>query len=171
MGQPATGRVNESDIPVAIAVSRAESSTAGTSQGKTSDFDYATVAYAGASGKRLWAGATTARQQLLTRPAVAVSPDGTRVCDGTSPGVSSVTTMPPSPTRPDRYAAVDAALQRPGQRADRAAAIAVSPDGHRVFVATYQATGTRCPDDRRLRRRRQQAAVGTPCRTRGRRKV
>jgi hypothetical protein len=112
-----------------------------------SDRDYATVAYNAATGSQLWASRYNGpanRDDIAA--ALAVSPDGGTVyVTGGSLGVHGTATNQDYAT-----IAYDAATgaqlwvsryNGPGSGYDRAAAVAVSPDGGRVFVTGVSGAG------------------------------
>lgn len=109
-----------------------------------SGLDYATVAYRTSTGQRLWARRYNGRANGSDAAvAVAVSPNGRRVfVTGTSRGVSSgldYATVAYKTSTGERVW-----IRRyddPAHRDDKAAGLALSPDGSRVFV-TGISTGT-----------------------------
>ena len=132
------GQANSADQGAAVAVSPDGSKVfvTGQSYGASANADFATVAYDASSGSQLWASRYAAAAGGNDAPiAIAVSPDGSKVfVTGKSWGGS---------TAKDDYATVAYAAAT-GDRLwakrynagalDQPYAIAVSPDGARVFV-------------------------------------
>src|SRR5215467_12178863 len=127
------GRANGDDRPVALAVRPGGGAVfvTGSSKGRTSRFDYATVAYAAATGRQLWVSRYNGRGRSTDTPvAIAVSPrDGAVFVTGTS--AYDFATV--------GYAAATGATlwtKRYGRASghDFASSVAVSPDGRSVFV-------------------------------------
>jgi hypothetical protein len=127
------GRANGDDRPVALAVSPGGGRVfvTGTSKGRTSGPDYATVAYAAATGRQLWASRYNGHGRSGDLPAaIAVSPRG---------GAVFVTGRSAYDFATVGYAAATGAT-RWTKRYDRAGgndiatSVAVSLNGRRVFV-------------------------------------
>jgi DNA-binding beta-propeller fold protein YncE len=128
-----SGRANSADIPDALAVSPSGNAlfVTGTSKGRTSGFDYATVAYAAATGMRLWVSRYNGHGRSYDQAiAIAVNPRGGAVfVTGTSAYDFATVAY---------RAATGATLwtkryDRAGGH-DFASSVAVSRDGRRVFV-------------------------------------
>ncbi len=139
------GRANGDNRPIALAVSPGGGAVfvTGTSQGRTSGRDFATVAYAAATGRRLWVSRYSGPGRGPdTAAAIAVSPHGGDVF---VTGTSSESKTSSGFATVAYAAATGAALWT--KRYDRAGAssVAVSPDGRRVFV-----TGISVPRGSRL---------------------
>ena len=142
------GPANRDDYGSSVAVSPGGTRVfvTGTSQGGTSGYDYATVAYSAATGARLWA-------QRYNGPAnggdeagsVAVSPGGTRVLvtggsQGSGSGQDYATVAYSAATGARLWAQ---RYNGPANRDDHAFSVAVSPGGTRVFVTgTSQGSGS-----------------------------
>jgi len=134
------GRASGDDRPVALAVSAGGQAVfvTGTSPGKTSGRDYATVAYAAATGRQLWVSRYSGHGRSSDIPAaIAVSPRGDAVfVTGTSQGRTSggdfatvaYAAATGAPLWAKRY-------NGPANRLDAASSVAPSRDGHRVIVA------------------------------------
>jgi len=127
------GRANGDDFPVALAVGPGGGTVfvTGASKGRTTGADYATVAYAAATGRQLWASRYNGHGRSGDSPAaIAVSPRG---------GAVFVTGRSADDFATVGYAAATgtALWTRRYGRADRndfATAVAVSLNGRRVFV-------------------------------------
>ncbi len=109
----------------------------GTSLGARSFYDYATIAYNAATGARLWVKRYNGPgNDLDTAGSLAVSPTGRTVfvtgsSFGTTPQLDYATIAYNAATGTQLW------VQRyngPGHGTDRAGPVAVSPDGHTVFV-------------------------------------
>ena len=143
------GRANGDDRPAALAVSPGGGAVfvTGTSQGRTSGRDYATVAYAAATGKQLWVSRYNGHGHGADiAVAIAVSPRGGAVfVTGTSSGRSSG-----SDFATVAYAAATGATlwvrryHGPKDRHDIPVAVLVSPRGGGTVVV---AGGSRAPTD------------------------
>jgi DNA-binding beta-propeller fold protein YncE len=128
------GRANGDDRPVALAVSPGGGRVfvTGASKGRTSGPDYATVAYAAATGSRLWVSRYNGHGRSTDSPAaIAVSPRG---------GAVFVTGRSANDFVTVGYAAATGATRwtrRYGRagRNDFAYSVAVSLNGRRVFVS------------------------------------
>ena len=130
------GPANGTDRPVALAVSPGGGSVfvTGTSQGRTSGLDYATVAYAAATGRRLWASRYNGQGRGRDFPAaIAVSHGAVYVTGfsiGSEKGSGFATVAYSASTGASLWTR---RYYQPSGR-NSASSVAVSPDGRRVFV-------------------------------------
>jgi len=127
------GRANGDDRPVALAVSPGGGTVfvTGTSKGKTSGFDYATVAYAAATGRQLWASRYNGHGRSTDSPAaIAVRPRGGAVFVTGTSAYDFATVAYTASTGATLW------TKRYGRASghDFASSVAVSLNGRRVFV-------------------------------------
>ncbi len=140
------GPGNGDDIAYSVAASRDGTRVfvTGSSPGRTTGDDYATVAYSTATGRQLWVRRYSARSGPFADVAnsVAASPDGTRVFvtgssfgRGTAYDYATVAYTAASGRQlwVRRYSG-------PGNFNDSAVSVAVSPGGTRVFVTGASAS-------------------------------
>jgi outer membrane protein assembly factor BamB len=137
------GNGDDSANSVAVSPGGGRVYVTGASPGTTTGADYATVAYSAATGARLWVARYDAGVNAV---AVAVSPDGgtvyvtgTSVFGDTGPctGLAYGTVAYNAATGAQLWAACWA-------DGDEAAALAVSPDGARVYVTGDASCGDQC---------------------------
>jgi hypothetical protein len=132
------GRANGDDRPVALAVSPGGSVVfvTGTSEGRTSGRDYATVAYAVATGRVLWVSRYNGHSRSSDAPAaIAVNRSGAVFVTGTSQGRTSGDDFATVAYAADSGTALwSKRYNGPANRLDAASSVAASLDGHRVIV-------------------------------------
>ena len=124
--------------------------------------DYATVAYAAATGAQLWSRLYNPGDLPDYGRSVAISPDGSRVfVTGSSEGTGSSSDYATLAYDADTGAGlwVSRYTGLGGKRVDEGAALAVSPDGSRVFVTGWSSEGYLNPDYATLA---YDAATGAP---------
>jgi hypothetical protein len=134
-----SGPGNGDDQAFSVAVSPGDTRVfvTGTSQGATSHYDSATVAYSAATGAQLWARRYNGPGNgFSTAWSVAVSPGGTRVfvtgsSQGAGSGQDSATVAYNAATGAQLWAQ---RYNGPANGNDYALSVAVSPGGTRVFV-------------------------------------
>ena len=133
---------HRSDIAHALAVSAdgSEVFVTGQSMSSTTSWDYATVAYASATGARLWVKRYNGPGNGWdSASALALSPDGFQVfVTGESPGSTGYSDY--ATVAYDSSSGSRLWVRRydgPGHGSDYAYALAVNPDGSRVFVTGH----------------------------------
>ncbi|TMK82270.1 MAG: hypothetical protein E6G47_00950 [Actinobacteria bacterium] len=136
------GLANREDKAYSVQVSPDGSKVfvAGWSTGTTSGLDYATLAYSATTGAQLWVsrynGPGNGVDQIYS---VKVSPDGSKVfvtgwSRGTTSGLDYATLAYDATTGAQLW---ESRYNGPGNRADQAFSLAVSPDGYQVFVTGH----------------------------------
>ena len=135
------GPGNLSDDANAIAVSPDGGSVfvTGVSYGAGTDTDYATIAYDAATGAKAWLRRYNGPGNSEdTASSVAVSPDGTRVyVTGGSAGLGGISDYDYATLAYDAASGAKIWVRRyqgPGDSGDYARALALSPDGTRIYV-------------------------------------
>jgi hypothetical protein len=140
------GRALGVEEPAALVVSPDGSTVfvTGTSQGRTSGSDFATVAYSAASGKQLWVSRYNAGGREADIPvAIAVSPGGAAVyvtglsvvASGARMRSFSTVAYSAASGRPLWTAHYNLPARNPLKAGNFVSSVAVSPNGQRVFVA------------------------------------
>ncbi len=139
------------DAPSAVTVSRDGSDVyvTGGSVGLAGDSDYTTVAYSTSTGSQLWVSRYNGPGRGNDDAhALGTSPDGTKVfVTGSSLGSTGSVDMATVSYDPHSGAQLSAArYEGPSHLPDVASALAVSPDGSRIFVTGYSTGGSTSAD-------------------------